>query len=642
MSSVHRARRIHVYKRNSREARHRRSGAFMSTDIDSLVQRLDRHNAEYRAGCPTIADSEYDALVEELRSAAPDHPLLHQVEVESFDNKTRVRHPTPMLSTNKAYTPQELQNFVDRVHKAAADLGADVPAFRVTPKLDGLAGRDDGEVLATRGDGQSGFDVTEAFARGVVPVGGRAPGVGEIVMAQSYFTKVLSKRFDHPRNLVVGIISSDTLSKDAAAALESGSVHFVRYDTLPRWTGTGAELIARASEITEELRVAVDYPLDGMVAEVMDPAIQTHMGSTHHHNRWQIALKERGETAETIVQEVLWQTGRTGKITPVLQVDPTRLSGATISRITAHHAGAVRDQAIGPGARIEIIRSGEVIPKLEKVLIASQQVSLPETCPSCAAALRWDNDFLRCPNAETCPAQVVHGIRHWFHILGNADWFGIKTVERLVAGGFTSLEKVYAMTGLDLYRMGFGPGQTDNLLGALEISRRASIPDARFLAAFGLADLGIGESRNLLKRFPLASLATLRAEELKAIKGFGDVTSERITEGLKARWSTIQHMLNLGFTLEPTPLVSEKEAFEGPIAGKNIVFTGAMELGTRSAMKAQAQELGANVQSAVSKNTDLLVHGSKPGGSKFNKATHLGIETLDERAYLTRIGVTLS
>ena len=198
------------------------------------------------------------------------------------------------------------------------------------------------------------------------------------------------------------------------------------------------------------------------------------------------------------------------------------------------------------------------------------------------------------------------------------------------------------MTGLDLFRLGFGPGQTDNLLGALEISRRTSIPDARFLAAFGLTDLGIGESRNLLKHFPLESLVTLQAEELKAIKGFGDVTSERITRGLQTRWPTIAHMLALGFTLERTPLQSEIEAIESPIAGLHIVFTGAMELGTRGAMKKQAQELGAQVQSAVSKKTDLLVHGSRPGGSKFNKATSLGIETIDERTYLERIGVTPS
>ena len=612
----------------------------MPTELETLVQRLERHNAEYRAGTPTIGDAAYDALVEELRALDPAHPHLLRVESETFEDKRKVRHPVPMLSTNKAYTRDELVNFVDRVQKAARELGMEAPVYRLTPKLDGLAGRDDGQVLATRGDGHSGFDVTEAFSRGVIPLGGREAGVGEIVMQQSYFTEVLAGRFDHPRNLVVGIISADTLSADASAALDAGSVHFVRYDTLPCWTGSGEELIARAGEITEELKAAVDYPLDGMVAQVMQPDIQTHMGSTHHHNRWQIALKVRGETAETTVEEVLWQTGRTGKITPVLQVVPTRLSGATISRITAHHAGAVRDQGIGPGARIEIIRSGEVIPKLENVLTASMNVTVPSQCPSCSTALGWDNDFLRCPNSSACPAQVVHGIRHWFHVLGNADWFGIKTVERLVSGGFTSLEKVYAMTGLDLYRMGFGPGQTDNLLGALEISRRTPIPDARFLAAFGLKDLGIGESRNLLKHFPLDSLASLEAEELKAIKGFGEVTSERITQGLRDRWETIQHMLTLGFALERTPLQSEIETLQSPVAGLKVVFTGTMEFGTRSAMKAQALALGAEVLSAVSGSTDLLVHGSRPGGSKYNKATQLGVETIDERGWLARIGVT--
>ena len=152
------------------------------------------------------------------------------------------------------------------------------------------------------------------------------------------------------------------------------------------------------------------------------------MGATTHHYRWQIAVKRKGETAVTQVENIQWQVGRTGNVTPVLEVTPVALSGATIRRVTAHHAGMLTKLGIGPGARIEIIRSGEVIPKLERVLETAEQIVLPETCPACGLELSWKGDFLRCTHVN-CPAQTEQRISHWFRTLGNADWFGIKTIK---------------------------------------------------------------------------------------------------------------------------------------------------------------------------------------------------------------------
>jgi len=601
-------------------------------DVRSLVATLQRYNVAYRSGDPLVSDHEYDGLVETLRELDPLHPFLHVVEPEQLNDRAAVRHPTPMLSTQKAYTQEELEAWVARVEKAAAEIGVESVTYRVTPKLDGLAGRDEQGIFATRGNGRVGANISFAWERGIVPLGGRGLGVGEIVILKSYFEDHLSESFEHPRNLCVGIVSADVVNEQAKVALEAGAVHFVPYVELECWTGDGVTLLAESSSITSRLREQVDYALDGMVAEVLEQPLRNHMGATNHHNRWQIAIKERGESAVATVEQVLWQTGRTGNITPVLVIAPVKLSGATITRITAHHAGMVRERGLGPGAVIEIIRSGEVIPKLVGVQSASEQVALPETCPECETALSWREDFLRCTNQLGCPGQVVHRIRHWFWTLGNADGMGIKTLQRIVDAGHSKLEDVYALQEADFLAMEFGPGQTKVLLRALEDSRAEPVEDARFLAALGVRDLGIGESRRLLGQKSLSQLGTLSEEELLEIKGFGPITSTRIVEGLQARWPEVEHLLSLGFNLEETPIESARKRVESPISGLKVVFTGSMQLGNRSDMKKQARALGADVQSSVSKKTDLLVVGEK-AGSKLEKARELGVRVLGEEAY---------
>jgi DNA ligase (NAD+) len=609
----------------------------MTSQVKQLVEQLKRYNAAYRSGSPLVSDHAYDVLVEKLRAMDSTHSFLHNVEPEQLETKAKVRHSQPMLSTEKAYTSAELERFVERVQRAAESQGITDVLYRMTPKLDGLAGKDEGGTFATRGNGRIGSDITIAFSRGVRPMGGRGLGVGEIVILKSVFEAKFGQEFEHPRNMVVGIISSDTPSESAQRALELGVVHFVPYSQLACWQGDGQELLEQVDSIREDLKRKVDYALDGMVVDVMNEPLREVLGATNHHNRWQIALKEKGETAMTTVENIVWQTGRTGNITPVLEVQPVRLSGATLRRISAHHAGMVRDKQLGAGAQIEIIRSGEVIPKLEQVLQPSVLVFIPEQCPSCGQALSWRKDFLRCSHHDSCPAQMAHLIRHWFHTLDNADWFGKKTIQRIVAGGFITLRAVYALTEADLLALEFGEGQTRNLLDALLVSRQTAVEDARFLAAFGIVDLGLGESRKLLSHHRVEDLQTIKAEDLLAIHGFGDITSERIVTGLQQRWEVIAYLLAKGFNLERTPLVSESAQIVSPIAGLRVVFTGAMEFATRDEMKLEARALGAQVQSAVSGKTDLLVYGGKPGGSKMKKAEAEGVEVLDERSYRQRL-----
>jgi len=485
-------------------------------DINTLVETLQKYNAAYRGGSQLVSDHEYDRLVESLRQLDPNNPFLHSVEPEKFNKKREVRHPVPMLSTEKAYSKEDLKRFVARVVKAASEIEIRDVRFRVTPKLDGLAGRDDGSIFATRGNGEFGYEINSAFDKGVIPLGGRGLGIGEIVILKSYFQEHLVGVFEHPRNMVVGIVASDTLNDYAKKALQDD----------PSWEGSADELLQHTDQIVSQVSLETDYPMDGVVAEVIDDDIKSDMGATSHHYRWQVAIKSKGETARTKVKDVKWQVGRTGNITPVLEVEPVPLSGATIRRVTAHHAGMIKEKKIGINSEIEIIRSGEVIPKLEKVITPSQQISIPEKCPVCKTALEWNNDFLKCSN-PSCQAQVEQKISHWFKTLGNADWFGIKTIQKLVSNGYDHLEKIYAMQKENFIHIGFGPVQAKNLVEAIEISKTKPVEDWRFLAAFGIQSLGKGDSRKLLNH--------MRLEKIMEYMGLGKLPANRLKKELKEK-----------------------------------------------------------------------------------------------------------
>jgi DNA ligase (NAD+) len=388
--------------------------------------------------------------------------------------------------------------------------------------------------------------------------------------------------------------------------------------------------------LVRDLLADVDYPTDGVVAEVTDERLKERMGATAHHYRWQVAIKTKGETARTTVTGIQWQVGRTGNVTPVMEVDPVFLSGATIRRVTAHHAGNIRNAGIGIGTRIEIIRSGEVIPKLEAVLVAQGVTELPEVCPSCNQPLVWQNDFLRCTN-NACRAQTEQRLSHWFRILGNADWFGIKTIRKIVDNGHDRLEAVYQLSEADFAAMGFGPVQSKNLAEAITTSRTKPVEDWRFLAAFGIADLGTGDSRKLLAHVPLEKIVEVKQDAIIKIKGFGDTTSGRIVNSIAGMAETIRHMLDLGFNLQRTPLASEQAAVDSPIAEKGIVFTGKMNHGSRQRMQAHARMLGARVQTAVSGSTDYLVCGENVGAAKIAKAQQLGVAILSESQYIAMV-----
>jgi len=612
----------------------------MAESIEQLVESLERHNKAYRAGRPEITDAQYDALVEQLRMTEPDHPFLHTVEPEVLEGKNRVRHDIPMLSTEKSYTKGDLEKFVSRVLREASEIGlnADQITFKVTPKLDGVAGKSDGHHIVSRGDGRNGYDITDILNKGVIPKNGFMAGLGEIVMLKSYYNEYLADLYDHPRNICQGIIASDNLNPDFKRALDAGAVHYVRYSELNPWTGDTSQLLQNFDSIKKSVADQVDYHMDGIVVEVVNKDLKNHMGSTSHHNRWQMAAKEKGETAVTTIQGIRWQVGRTGVHTPVLDLDPVYLSGAEIKKATAHNAGNVRNLGIGVGAKIEIIRSGEVIPKLEKVVEPAQAPEIPSECVDCGTPLVWEKDFLKCQNLN-CSAQVERKFEHWFKTLNACDGFGPMTIQKVVDYGCRSLEEVYELTAEEFEEMGLGPQVSKNLVDALKISMRTKVEDWRFLASFGIRQLGRGDSRNLLEHIPLEDLINVDDPgQIKAIKGFGDLSSKIIVAGLQAQRESIHYMMGLNFNLDRTELLSEKQEVDSPIAGKGIVFTGKMEQGSRGDMEEQARSLGANVQKSVTKKTDMLVCGDKVGAKKTEQAETLGVQVISEDDYLEMIG----
>ncbi len=603
-----------------------------------LVSFLEKAALAYQQGSPIINDDIYDHVyLAELKRREPNHPYLNKIDIEQEVGSLRLKHPEPMLSLEKSYSIEETKKWVTRILKVANKNNIDESVIKViaTAKLDGLAAmhRDDG-LLATRGDGTHGNDITSAFDKGVVDIGKGIFGVGELVMVTKYFeTHLKSLGYLHPRNICVGVVNSDEINSDFTQALKDGVIRFVPYSTLKRWEGSFTELFNQHDEILKQTTNSCEYPTDGIVVEITHEVLKKTLGSTAHHNRWQIAIKQRSKTKKAIVNSITWQIKRTGRVTPVLEIDTIELSGAMVSRVTAHHAGNVRSLKLGKGAIITVERSGEVIPKIVEVIKPAKRTLIIEQCNSCGQNLSWHRDFLICKNHNKCPAQVESSLEHFFKTHGQVDGFGFKSIEKLVASGNDTLEKIYSLSEDDFIQAGFGPKQSKNLKSELERSLEVEIEDWRFLAAFGISHLGSGDSRRLVQNIHINELFKITIEDIMKIEGFAEITSAEIVGGLTKKWPAIKHMLDLGFNLSETPLLEESETIKSPITGMKVVFTGVMIQGSRDQMKKDALNLGAKIQSSVSSKTDILICGEKVGRAKIRKAEKLGIQIMSEKEY---------
>ena len=605
---------------------------------DELLDFCIIANQMYRKGEPIVSDEDYDFVyIAELSKRLPDHPFLQKLESENEGfSEEKLKLPERMLSTNKAYSWEEIQKWLERISKSSEEINLLLKDVQLkgTAKLDGFAGYDDGTKLYTRGDGNKGSDISRVFKRGlgVFNDSQRGQGAGEIVVKRSYFESHLSNHFEYPRNFQASLIKEKELNHFALDAITNKAALFVPFSQLPKWLGDIDTFTNNFENIVNELEAGVDFDIDGAVFEVINPELKTHMGSNRKFHRWQIAYKENKEKAQVKVLSVTAQVGRTGKITPVAELEPTLLSGATIYRATGHHYGLVKEQGLGSGSVVELTRSGLVIPKINKVLKPAE-VDIPAQCPSCNAKLSWDSDFLMCLNHDSCPDQIIGKMVYFYKILANNDGFGQATLQKLYDQGIRQVSDIYTLKATDLISMGFGEKTSQNLTEQLIRSRQESIEDWRFLAAFGVNRLGMGNCENLLKNYSISQVFNLSVEDISNINGFAELTADLIFKGLLSVKPQYDALVLGGFELEKTFLSINAIQSDGPFHNKKIVFTGAMSW-PRAELEKQTKALGIVVSKSVSSKTDFLITGESVGQSKLKSANANGVSILTEEEFL--------
>ena len=292
-------------------------------------------NDRYRIGNPIITDKDYDFIfISELTKRIPNHPFLKKVETENEGfSEEKIKLPEKMLSTDKAYSWDEVEKWLERITKFSDEINFHLGAVLIkgTAKLDGFAGYDDGKKLYTRGDGNKGSDISRVFNRGlgILNDSERGQGPGEIVVKRSYFESHLSSHFEYPRNFQASLIKEKELDHFAKDAINAKAALFVPFKQLPYWKGSINDFKKNFSEVVYQLEQGVDFDIDGVVFEIVNPDLKIHMGSNRKFHRWQIAYKENKEKAQVKVISITPQVGRTGKITPVAELEPTQLSVAT-------------------------------------------------------------------------------------------------------------------------------------------------------------------------------------------------------------------------------------------------------------------------------------------------------------------------
>lgn len=594
-----------------------------------LETTISAYNEAYRGGTPLVDDGTYDSMVEELRRRKPTSEILQKPEPEpegAFGKSVRL--PERMLSTQKAYTVEALQKWSNEVSRVAGILGVE-PVLRVTPKLDGYAAYYDGERLYTRGDGYKGQDITHFAALAEIPVTGK----GEIVVDKDYFASRLSGEYENTRNVIASALKEGELNPDIKLGIELGYIQFVPFSKLIDIKTTADDLAL--DSWWEAFVNGCEYDVDGLVIEAIDEAIRDEMGSTNHHHRWQIAYKRNTEYHDIRVTGLTWQTAKSGRITPVVELEPTRISGVTVSRATGHHAGNVINRGIDDGAIVRVCRSGQVIPYISEVIAEAPfgMVAHPGECPSCGMTTILEGDNLTCTNDLDCPAQVAGKIEHFFKTIGNCDGFGPAVCEKLVAWGVTRVSDVYAMSSLNFIECGIGEKTAFNLISELNSSTERQIEDWRFLAAFGIPNFGPASCEKLLQKFSIDDIFDIKVSEFLKIDGFGEQTAKEFFPAVAGFTDEFQGLIQQ-FSLKLT----DRTAKTGALAGKTICFTGTMVNGSRKDMETGAKALGATVTSSVSSKTDYLVCGANVGASKTAAAAKNGVKVLSEAEYWKLVG----
>lgn len=630
--------------------------------VARLAQEVARHKRLYYGGHPEISDAAFDLLEEQLRALAPRHPVLNVVGSDAAADLPKIAHDPPMLSLQKTYDLEELTRWAD---------GEGVVG---TVKVDGvsLSLVYEGGALKlakTRGNGQVGEDVTpkvrwvaDALPQVQGERGTRLEIRGELYCTESQFLKLSDdmialglERPTSPRNIVAGLMGRKThidlaryfsffafnvMDQDDALGFKTESEQFAWLGRqgfrlpFPKLLASKSEVLAYVDEVKGLLETD-EVPIDGAVFSFDSLAKQRGLGHTSHHPRYKMSFKWQGETAQATVREVTWATSRLGIVTPVAVIEPVFLSGAQITNITLHNAAHVKAYNLKAGDRIELVRSGEVIPKFLAVVAAAPgEYAWPTACPTCGAALSFDDVRLKCPNVLGCAAQQTGSILNWIRA-AEIDDLSDKRLGPL-------MDVKLVKTAADLYRLGIEdfykiPQTKERMAAKLygNIQKSRGLPLARFLSGLGIEGAGMTTWEKLLAEFPtLAALRAASVEQIAAVEGFAEKSAHDIVDGLAARAALIDDLLAVGVT----PAAPTAPAADGPLAGKTLVITGALSR-PRAEVEKAIKAAGGRCAGSVSKDTYAVVTDDPDSGSsKMKKAKQLGTEIWSEADLWRRLG----
>jgi DNA ligase (NAD+) len=647
--------------------------------IETLESEVKRHNTLYwNQNAPEISDVDYDVLVEILRQKNPDSKVLIDLGSHFGETGTQIKHLSAMLSLDKCYQDVDLKKWADKIKGN----------FIMTPKIDGVAcsirydDKGNLKVSATRGDGMIGEEITQnVMLLPSVPkkLKGRSISKQEEVQLSLFAAQVFEKinveievrgevyfplnafekwkdRFSNPRNAAAGSLKH----KDNKMIAELG-IRFFAYDLLGIDFKTHAEKfeflkdngfevvdyevlsheeLAMGYQKIGKIKDQLNYELDGVVFRANDNQEYENLGITSHHPKGAIAYKFQGDSALTTVKGIEWSVSRTGVLTPVCLVEPVKLSGAMVSRISMHHAGMIQNKKLTIGASVMAMRRGGVIPHLESVVKDGDfPIELPSICPTCpkqCAKTKMEGDFLYCQSETVCEARLRQSIFYFAQMMG-IEGFGGVWLDKLIAEGLlTSPVDLYRLKKEDLIKIDLvGEGRADAWLTSVNQSKRVGL--ATFLVSLGISDLGKSASVFFADTFKsLDRILTLTEAEIAQLPNFGVLTAQHIVSGLKSYRSLINELLTF-------IKIEDEQDREGPLKGQSFLFTGTLSQMKRAEAEHEVIELGGTIASGVSKNLSYLVLGDEgKAGSKLDKAKKLGIRILSETEFFEIIHSSIS
>ncbi len=646
--------------------------------ILALRAEVEEHSRRYYdEDAPTISDFEYDKLIHTLMDLeaqfpqflTPDSPT-QRVGGKVSSKFAPVVHEVPLESLMDVFSHEELFAFGDRV--GAAISGEKM--FDVEPKIDGLSIAVEyrgGKFFrgATRGDGQTGEDVTDnlrtirSLPKELTGAPDRIIVRGEVYMAKDTFA-MLNRRFEvegkpllaNPRNGAAGSLRQKDPKIAAERQLDlivyniqyATSQYLTHTETLDALKTMGFDVVPyrlydNIRDCVEQIewigahRDEFPYEMDGAVIKLNDLAQRAALGSTTKVPRWAVAYKYPPEKKPAKVLDIVVQVGRTGVLTPKVVIEPIRLAGTTVSNATLHNQDFIDKLDVRIGDTVWVRKAGEIIPEVVEVDIARRpegavRFRLPEVCPECGSPVVRDADgaAMRCTGAE-CPAQKLRNITHFASKDGmDIDGLGEAVVESLVNAGLVStpadLYYLDAQSVAELERM--GKKSAENLIAAIEASKQRGL--ARLLSAFGIRQVGVSAGRTLARRYSdLDALMAASVDELMLIGDIGPVTARYIVDWFASEQSKhqIRRLREAGVSFE-----SREEISDGRFAGKVFVLTGTLGSFTRDEASRIIERFGGKASGSVSKKTDYVLAG-EAAGSKLTKAQALGIPILTEEQF---------